>query len=430
MAKAIKLWLGAGAMLIAALLVGCSDEPTPSPLPSPSATQAPAPIASAIDTPSPSPVPTATPAQTATPYPTATATLTPEPAATPTQTVAPSPTIIPASEPTATPAQPATPTPTATLTAEPTATPVQPATPTPTIIPAPEPTATPIPTPSAAPAANEIAAVERDALVALYNSTGGANWERNDNWLGDEPLHTWYGVRTVGGRVSELHLGGNGLTGNIPPELGNLAHLRELRFGDDNRLTGEIPDELSKLTRLEVLDLGLNDMTGPIPAWLGGLKRLRALYLDNNRFEGELPEELGNLSRLESLPLSGNRGLMGALPDSLTRIEGLRWFIFHETGLCAPTDQNFQAWLLNVPDREGPDCLEESFASNDMEVANNREALVALYNSTGGANWERNDNWLSDEPLDTWYGVRTGNRRARYRARTGWQQWTEGRYSG
>ena len=25
-----------------------------------------------------------------------------------------------------------------------------------------------------------------------------------------------------------------------------------------------------------------------------------------------------------------------------------------------------------------------------------REALVALYNATGGPNWERNDNWLSE----------------------------------
>ena len=31
--------------------------------------------------------------------------------------------------------------------------------------------------------------------------------------------------------------------------------------------------------------------------------------------------------------------------------------------------------------------------------------LKALYDATDGANWEDNTNWLSDQPLDTWYGV-------------------------
>lgn len=32
-------------------------------------------------------------------------------------------------------------------------------------------------------------------------------------------------------------------------------------------------------------------------------------------------------------------------------------------------------------------------------------ALVALYHATGGDNWRRNDNWLSDRPITEWYGV-------------------------
>ncbi len=38
-----------------------------------------------------------------------------------------------------------------------------------------------------------------------------------------------------------------------------------------------------------------------------------------------------------------------------------------------------------------------------------RGALIALYQATDGANWRVNDNWLSDEPLATWYGVSTDN---------------------
>ena len=33
--------------------------------------------------------------------------------------------------------------------------------------------------------------------------------------------------------------------------------------------------------------------------------------------------------------------------------------------------------------------------------------LAALYHSTNGRNWKNSDNWLSDQPLDTWHGVST-----------------------
>ena len=41
-----------------------------------------------------------------------------------------------------------------------------------------------------------------------------------------------------------------------------------------------------------------------------------------------------------------------------------------------------------------------------------RAALVALYNATGGPNWRRNNNWLSDVPISEWEDVGTdGNGR-------------------
>ena len=40
-----------------------------------------------------------------------------------------------------------------------------------------------------------------------------------------------------------------------------------------------------------------------------------------------------------------------------------------------------------------------------QDLAADRAALVALYNATDGSNWKNNQNWLSDEPLDEWYGV-------------------------
>ena len=40
-----------------------------------------------------------------------------------------------------------------------------------------------------------------------------------------------------------------------------------------------------------------------------------------------------------------------------------------------------------------------------------RDALVAQYNAGGGPNWTNTTNWLSSEPLGTWYGVEAENDR-------------------
>jgi hypothetical protein len=42
----------------------------------------------------------------------------------------------------------------------------------------------------------QIPQIERDALVALYNSTDGANWTDNTGWLGEAGTEcSWFGVR-------------------------------------------------------------------------------------------------------------------------------------------------------------------------------------------------------------------------------------------
>ena len=43
-----------------------------------------------------------------------------------------------------------------------------------------------------------------------------------------------------------------------------------------------------------------------------------------------------------------------------------------------------------------------SFHSPSMDL---RDKLIALYNATGGENWTNKDNWLSNQPIETWYGV-------------------------
>ena len=166
------------------------------------------------------------------------------------------------------------------------------------------------------------AATDRAALIALYNATGGANWNDNTNWLTNAPLEQWYGVSRDGnGRVAGLDLRKNQLTGELPPELGNLTYLVTLNLGS-NQLAGKIPSELGDLGNLVRLYLYSNDLTGEIPSNLGNLHRLNLLFLYGNQLTKEIPPELGNLSNLNSLHLDYNR-LTGEIPAQLGDLTNL-----------------------------------------------------------------------------------------------------------
>jgi len=57
---------------------------------------------------------------------------------------------------------------------------------------------------------------ERAALVRLYESTGGTNWDQNTHWGSGQPLDAWHGVSTnEQGYVTALQLSSNNLDGQI-----------------------------------------------------------------------------------------------------------------------------------------------------------------------------------------------------------------------
>ena len=319
-----------------------ASNPTPEPTP----TTVPA-TSTAIPTPDPTsePTPATLPAtSTSTPIPeqtpaTVPATSTAVPTrqqATPMSTPEQTATTAPALEPTATPTPPpphtrqqATPTPEPTL----------------TTVPTPEPTATParsrlhlLPTATPTPVPTPPSASDRAALVALYNSTGGANWTRKDNWLSNRPLGEWDGVIThiYNGRVRNLQLINNNLTGSIPTQLGNLTEMIQLDL-HHNELSGSIPAALGNLSNLEYLALRANELSGPIPAALGNLSKLATLDIYLNELSGSIPAELGNLSKLEHLGLSYNE-LSGSIPAALGNLDKLQFLYLSRNNLtgCIP----------------------------------------------------------------------------------------------
>ena len=210
---------------------------------------------------------------------------------------------------------------------------------------------------------------DRAALEVLYHATGGDDWQDNTNWLSDEPLDEWYGVGTGNGRVDGLSLGNNNLEGQIPAAIGLL---------DD----------------LFLLDLRGNPIAGQIPAAVGRLHRLRDLILSGTELDGRLPPEMGNMAGLEYLSL-GNTNLSGPLPETFSNLNVER-FYHSGTGLCVP--RSLAAWYGTLGNSDPLPCIPETA---------DRALLVTLYNETGGPQWRRKSNWLTDESLNTWDGIAT-----------------------
>ena len=184
-------------------------------------------------------------------------------------------------------------------------------------------------------------------LAAFHDATNGPGWTNTAGWLSGAPLNEWHGVRTDDdGRVTELALAGNGLSGPIPAELGLLV-------------------------RLASLDLSGNGLSGPVPAALGNLEGLGVLNLGDNDLRGLVPPDWTRLSRLEILRLDG-------------------------TGVCAPPDEEFQSWLQGIADRHLAYCEDPDW-----------QALAALYHAMNGPGWKNAAGWLSDAPLGEWQGVTT-----------------------
>ena len=229
---------------------------------------------------------------------------------------------------------------------------------------------------------------QRAALEALYEATDGPNWTNANNWLTDTPLGEWYRVAVdASGRVVGLDIDGNGLSGTLPPELGDLTSLTELSL-QNNGLSGPLPPELGNLTNLKALYLTGNNLSGPIPPELGNLTSLQSLSLRSNNLSGPLPPELGGLASLVWLYLSRN-GLTGPIPESILQIDRLKTFRFDENaGLCAPGTSEFVTRLQIMGTFQnhgavGPYC-------NEADVA----VLEALYGTSGGPDWKSADGWL------------------------------------
>ena len=131
---------------------------------------------------------------------------------------------------------------------------------------------------------HQIPSNECEALVTLYTSTGGPGWINNIGWLVTFEPCSWFGIECAHGHVSNISLVSNHLDGVLPPELGDLSHLRTLGLSS-NRLCGPIPASLGKLNQISELDLSYNQLTGPVPEFID---QISGRILWGNQLDGSI----------------------------------------------------------------------------------------------------------------------------------------------
>nr|XP_027062703.1 LRR receptor-like serine/threonine-protein kinase GSO2 [Coffea arabica] len=178
---------------------------------------------------------------------------------------------------------------------------------------------------------------DQSALLALRAKiTSDPQQILSNNWSLASSICDWRGV-TCGSRhrrVTTLNISSLGLTGTIPPQLGNLSFLVSLDMSM-NYLYGELPRQLIRLHRLRLLDLSVNKLSGDIPSWVGSLQELRYLSLGNNSFTGSIPPSISNMSMLETLQLSYNPR-RGTIPMEIGYLNKLKNIVMYYNQLSGP----------------------------------------------------------------------------------------------
>ena len=219
-------------------------------------------------------------------------------------------------------------------------------------------------------------------MAQRYNQnrqpSGGRQPSINENFGGrdrecdpDIEVELWgecYNIETT----YVINLYNAGLTGSIPPEIGNLTNLISLNLGNNN-LTGDIPPEVWTLENLTYLSLHSNELTGEIPSSIGNLTNLILLNLSSNQLTGEIPIEICNFDW-----------------DWKNLGPGDFWIV--DNYFCFPYPYCIEDHI-NVPGEGGQDTSDcpypEGYNVNDIQFLEELVNIISPYHGQGFAtsNW-------------------------------------------
>ncbi|KMZ66312.1 putative Receptor protein kinase [Zostera marina] len=113
----------------------------------------------------------------------------------------------------------------------------------------------------------------------LIDFLGGLNYPTSitGSWKGNDPCRAWTGITCLDGKITEISMVDQNLTGIISPSLGYLRSLTTIQLGG-NQLTGKVPKILARISSLKLLDITRNNIQPPLPKFSSSVE----LRIENN----------------------------------------------------------------------------------------------------------------------------------------------------
>uniref|UniRef100_UPI00404AACF8 T9SS type A sorting domain-containing protein n=1 Tax=Fulvivirga sp. TaxID=1931237 RepID=UPI00404AACF8 len=226
------------------------------------------------------------------------------------------------------------------------------------------------------------------ALVRIYTTMNGANWNRKNNWL-QTPVAQWEGVTYAQGKVRGLDLSNNNLTGNLPTFTGfELSELVELKLNGNFIQTLTSLNGLTKLTSVAVADnllqFGSLEIQNDLTKFTYSPQKLLLEPAD-------VIDELGRRVVLSRI-LTGTNNVYNWTKNGESFSTGAE-VVFEQVGFGDEGDYAFTATNVNVPAltlEVAPLSLFVASLERDIRV------LQQLYDSTGGAGWSVAAGWRAN----------------------------------
>ena len=121
-----------------------------------------------------------------------------------------------------------------------------------------------------------------------FDSGGPTDWSRNDGWMTEAPICSWYGIGCYpNGTLEALRLPNNTLSGVLPADNQAFENLRVINL-EHNQFFSDLafdplPSVWGTYVNLEELYLGYNQLGGAIPfLWLEFMSRLKIFEIQQN----------------------------------------------------------------------------------------------------------------------------------------------------
>ncbi|KAJ4973052.1 hypothetical protein NE237_006226 [Protea cynaroides] len=156
---------------------------------------------------------------------------------------------------------------------------------------------------------SELDSCDFEAMMVLKQSLKSVP----DGWNDPDPCK-WAKVScSSDGRIIEILIKEQDLSGTLPPHLNNLTKLQRFE-AMRNKLSGPLPS-LSELSQLQILGLNENQFTSVPADFFSGLSSLQAVSLDKNPFSAwEIPISLKDATGLQNFS-ANSANLTGTIPD-------------------------------------------------------------------------------------------------------------------